>query len=72
MCLELNINEIDFVLDNSVNKIGKKLYGYKIYCKSFLQNCSNENNAIILNGGCFNTEVINNITINPDQLFIVD
>jgi hypothetical protein len=71
MCLKLNINEIDFILDNSINKIGKYLYGYKLECKSFENNCNNNENAIILNGGCFNKEVINNINIDKEQIIII-
>ena len=71
MCLELNLNNIDFVLDNSINKIGKYLYGYKLECKSFIDNCTINDNAIILNGGCFNKEVIKDITINQDQIIII-
>lgn len=71
MLLGLDVNTVDFVLDNSPNKIGKYLYGYNIECKSFEENCSNENNAIILNGGCFNTEVVNKLQISEDQYYIV-
>jgi hypothetical protein len=63
MLLQLTNDEIDFVLDNSINKIGKVLYGYNLECKSFNDNCNDENCAIILNGGCFNNEVINLIKI---------
>ena len=66
----LNLQHIDFVLDNSPNKIGKHLYGYNIECKSFNDNCNN-NIAIILNGACFNKEVINNITIDKEHLLIL-
>jgi hypothetical protein len=71
MLLQLTNDEIDFVLDNSINKIGKVLYGYNLECKSFNDNCNNENIAIILNGGCFNNEVINKIKIDKNQLIII-
>jgi hypothetical protein len=54
----LNSPDVDFVLDNSPNKIGKYLYGHNLKCKSFTDSC-NKDNAIILNGGCFNKEVLN-------------
>lgn len=71
MCLNLNSDSIDFVLDNSPNKIGKFMYGYNIKCESFLDNCTNEKNAIILNGGCFNKEVAKLVSINNDQTMIL-
>ena len=64
----LELHDIDYVLDNSPNKIGKHLYGYNLECKSFKDNCNNEDNAIIINGGCFNKEIINNITIKKEQI----
>ncbi len=70
MILQINDN-IDFVLDNSVNKINKYLYGYNLKCKSFEDNCNDDNNAIILNGGCFNKEVANKININKEQYIII-
>ena len=66
------IKDIDFVLDNSPNKIGKYIYGYNLECKSFEDNCNNEMNAIILNGGCFNKEVINKINLNKEQILIIE
>jgi len=65
------IKNIDFVLDNSPNKIGKYLYGYNLECKSFEENCNNEKNAIILNGGCFNKEIIDKMNINKDHILII-
>jgi hypothetical protein len=66
------IKDIDFVLDNSPNKIGKYLYGYNLECKSFEDNNNNDRNAIILNGGCFNKEVINKINLNKEQILIIE
>jgi len=66
------IKDIDFVLDNSPNKIGKYIYGYNLECKSFEDNCNNEMNAIILNGGCFNKEVINKINVKKEQIYILN
>ena len=58
MVLQTGVTDIDFVLDNSKNKIGKYLYGYNLECKSFVDNCNKEN-VFILNGGVFNKEVVN-------------
>lgn len=55
---------VDFILDNSPNKIDKYLYGYNIKCLSFEENINLEKNAIILNGGCFNKEIINKLFLN--------
>jgi hypothetical protein len=71
MCLNLNNSQIDYVLDNSINKIGKYMYGYNLECKSFEENKSNNDYAIILNGGCFNKEVFHIIEINKEQLIIL-
>lgn len=69
MLLEYNL--FDFVLDNSPNKIGKYLYGYNLECKSFNKMCNDENNAIIINGGCFNKEIVHNLSINKDQIYFL-
>lgn len=66
------IKDIDFVLDNSPNKIGKYLYGYNLECKSFEDNYNNDNNAIIINGGCFNKEIINKLNLNKEQILIIE
>lgn len=71
MCLNFDNSLIDYVLDNSTNKIGKYIYGYNLECKSFEENKNNNDNAIILNGGCFNKEVINSIEIKKEQLLIL-
>ena len=54
---------LDGMLDNSLNKIGKKMYGINLEILSFnriIEN-NNENILIILNGGVFNSEVENKI-----------
>lgn len=66
----LEITEFDYVLDNSVNKIGKYLYGYNLECKSLQDNFETQDFAIILNGGVFNKEVKNNIKIHKTQIFV--
>jgi hypothetical protein len=71
MCLNLSNKEIDYVLDNSINKIGKYMYGYNLECKSFIDYKDNNDCAIILNGGCFNKEVINTIKLNEEQIIVV-
>jgi hypothetical protein len=66
------IKGIDFVLDNSPNKIGKYLYGYNLECKSFEDTYNNDKNAIIINGGCFNKEIINKLNLNKEQILIIE
>ena len=59
----LDENLLDGMLDNSTNKIGKKMYGTNLEIKSFNEiiKDNNENTFIILNGGVFNIEVENKI-----------
>jgi len=55
---------LDGMLDNSSNKIGKKMYGTDLEIFSFnkiIEDNKNENIFIILNGGLFNSEVENKI-----------
>ena len=57
----LNTNDIVGVLDNSPHKIGKYLYGTNLLCSSFDEKInSNEKCIIILNGGCYNSEIKSN------------
>jgi hypothetical protein len=57
----LNNLKIDYILDNSPNKINKFLYGYNIKCLDFKKYINDKDYAIILNGGVFNSEVKKNI-----------
>ena len=55
----LDMKKLDGLLDNSINKIGKKMYGTNLEIQSFnkiIEN-NNEDTFIILNGGVFNIEV---------------
>ena len=61
--------KIDYVLDNSLNKIDKYLYGCNLKCLDFKKYINNENYAVILNGGVFNNE-IQNIIVNKNILVI--
>tara|TARA_R110002126_G_scaffold227664_1_gene372249 strand:- start:5778 stop:6896 length:1119 start_codon:yes stop_codon:yes gene_type:complete len=49
--------KIDYFLDNSINKIDKYLYGYKIKILDFNKAKQSKENIIFLNGGVFNSEV---------------
>lgn len=49
--------KIHFLLDNSINKINKYIYGYNLKCLNFEKIKDNDKYAIILNGGPFNDEV---------------
>ena len=63
--------QIDYILDNSPNKIGKYIYGYNLECKSFEETIIDSNNAIILNGGCFNKEILDNVKKYNSNIFII-
>ena len=56
----LNSKYISNVLDNSLLKIDKYLYGYNLKCKSFSEIINNNTDKIvILTGGCYNKEIEN-------------
>ena len=59
------------MLDNSINKIGNKMYGTDLIISSFNEIIikNNENTIILLNGGIFNKEIINQ-TINSKIKFV--
>jgi hypothetical protein len=54
---------LDGMLDNSLNKIGQKMYGtnLEIFSLNKIIEDNNENTFIILNGGIFNIEVENKV-----------
>lgn len=57
---KFNIDNIDGFIDNSKNKIGKRVYASDKLCYSFDDVLlENDNNIILLNGGPFNYEIIN-------------
>jgi hypothetical protein len=59
-CFSLGLNQekISCVLDNSPLKIDNYLYGYKYKCISFADTIqSSQKKIILLTGGCYNTEV---------------
>ena len=45
------------MIDNSPNKIGKKMYGIDLPIYSFNETMKNKNAIFLMNGGMFNTEV---------------
>jgi hypothetical protein len=63
--------DIDYVLDNSTNKINKYLYGYNLKCLNFLNEIKNNNNGIILNGGVFNKEIKDLIEIDENSILFL-
>jgi len=67
----LNYDKLDGMLDNSINKIGNKMYGTNLKISSFsdMINKNNEKIIILLNGGIFNKEIIAK-TINSKIKFI--
>jgi hypothetical protein len=59
MSLGLEYQKLNGILDNSNLKVDHYMYGYKLKCESF-DNKIKENRpvTILLNGGCFNKEII--------------
>lgn len=58
----LEHNKLTGILDNSLNKIGKKMYGTNLIISSFRNIINNNQNILLLmNGGIFNNEVINEL-----------
>ena len=57
--LGLNYNKLTGLLDNSLNKIGKKIYGYNIPIFDFSKQIekANINDTFFINGGIFNEEI---------------
>lgn len=54
----LNYFKIDYLLDNSPDKINKYFYGYNLKCISMNDIINtNDKSLLILHGGCFNTEI---------------
>ena len=64
---------LDGMLDNSKNKIGKKMYGTNLKIQSFNEiiEDNNENTFIILNGGVFNIEVENKLKNSKIKYLII-
>jgi len=55
----LDYNKVDGLLDNHPSKFNSYLYGYNIVCTSFKELMSSSMPAlIILNGGCYNQEIL--------------
>jgi hypothetical protein len=69
----LNENLLDGLLDNSLNKIGKKMYGTELEILSFnkIIEENNENTFIIINGGVFNIEVENQLKDSKIKYLII-
>jgi len=67
----LNYDKLDGMLDNSINKIGNKMYGTELKISSFYEmiNKNDEKTIILLNGGIFNKEIIDK-TINSKIKFV--
>lgn len=68
----LNYKNLRAILDNAPSKIGKYLYGYEIQCISFIETMNNATTEIIiiLNGGCFNREIVRQNMTNKFVTFI--
>ena len=63
---------ITAVLDNSPLKISKYLYKHELPCKSFSKVVqSDENKIVIINGGCYNTEVLEEVRRNTKNIVFI-
>jgi len=62
----LDYKSLDGVLDNAKTKIGKYVYGYDVVCKGFMDvvTSSNDDVVVLLSGGCFNKEILQNVATN--------
>jgi len=67
----LNNLHIDYVLDISPKKINKYLYGNNLKCLSFSKEITNNNNAVILNGGVFNKEIKKFINLDSNSVLFI-
>jgi len=69
--LGLKYEKINGMLDNSINKIGKKMYGVDlpIYTFNEIINKNDQNTTILITGGVFNHEIMKS-TINTNIKFI--
>lgn len=67
----LDASNLDGMLDNSPNKINKKIYGTNLLCRSFKEILeSNDTVSIVLNGGVFNREIIPLLVDKPNIKYI--
>ena len=72
IAMGLNKDKINYVLDNSPHKIGKYLYGYNLYCKSFKEITeSYDKKIIILAGGSYNKEVVDSLKNNTANIVYI-
>lgn len=69
----LNEKLLDGMLDNSSNKIGKKMYGSTLEIFSFNQILENndDHDFIIINGGIFNHEIENKLRTSKIKFLII-
>ena len=66
--LGLDSSKVTSILDNSPAKLHKFLYGYRLECLPFTDRIhDSQEKYIILSGGCYNKEVIHDVTTNPSN-----
>ena len=58
------------MIDNSPNKIGKKMYGVDLPIYSFNETMKNKNAIFLMNGGMFNNEVEKKLIDNSIEYYI--
>lgn len=67
----LDTSNLDGMLDNSPNKINKKVYGTNLLCRSFKEVLESKDTvSIVLNGGVFNKEIIPLLIDKPNIKYI--
>ena len=67
--LGLDSSKVKNILDNSPAKLHKFLYGYRLECLAFTDIIQDsQEKYIILSGGCYNKEVIKDLTKNPSNV----
>ena len=73
-CISLGLksNRILNVLDNSSFKIGRYLYGYKHKCIEFTKTTSiPDNKIVVVTGGCYNSEIMEELSRNSSNTVII-
>ena len=66
----LKYEKLKGMIDNSPNKIGKKMYGIDLPIYSFNETMKNKNAIFLMNGGMFNNEVEKKLIDNSIEYYI--
>lgn len=66
----LKYHKLKGMIDNSPNKINKKMYGINLPIYSFTETMENKNSIFLMNGGMFNDEVEKKLIDNSIEYYI--